>query len=243
MILSLLFAKRRAAFVALALALPYFIALLNWRRAKRAIGVTLAMSVVLAVYAVIFSSTGGILGEPVRLIRSVADTKGSGRHAASNRYRLVENLHLATDIRDYALLGRGFGQPFSTSLAPGQMPPGMESEEKSLTKQGVPLWRYIPHNQILWVWVKGGILGFTAFWFFILATIAHGTYLARTLKTPYFRALAAFTVILVSMTMLVAYVDMGLTAYRNMIYMGAMLGMMVRLRAIETQEEKAFPST
>jgi len=87
----------------------------------------------------------GALAQPARAIRSQIDP--SPRDEASDMYRDIEQYNLTQTIRDSSLLGIGFGRPF-------------------IQYQGLPdltsfwpLQFYTPHQNILWLWLKVGLLG------------------------------------------------------------------------------------
>jgi len=154
---------------------------------------------------------------------------------SSNLYRKVENEILVSRIRDNPIAGEGFGKAF---VYGGKTVVDQQARKASsdLAVTTAPIVRYIAHNQILWIWSMSGLIGFVAFWFVATMAVAHGTRLARTLQTPYLKAVAVFVTLLVCMQMLVSYGDQQLTEYRTMVYLGLMLGTMVRLPAIERRE-------
>ena len=101
-----------------------------------------------------------------------------------------------------------------------------------------PLRDWIPHNEILWIWLKMGTVGFVIFWLFIGTAIVQGSLILRKLRDPYFQALAATILAFILMQVIIAYADLQLTFYRNMIYLGVMLGVLVRLEALDEQRGK-----
>lgn len=90
----------------------------------------------------------GSLAQPARAIRSEFDP--SVRDQSSDQYREVERSNVIETLRLHRLFGVGFGLPFY-SFAP--LP--------DLTSFW-PLQRYTPHQNILWLWLKVGILGLSA---------------------------------------------------------------------------------
>lgn len=227
--------KRRAALVVVPLLLPFLLFLLRGKQAQRAFATCLAVGVLLTLYTLGFRHSSGIVAMPLRLVESLSEVDASGRNASSNRYRLIESTLLLADIRDNAVLGKGFGQEYRTS---GELlvlrQTGIDGR---LFVGKVRSLRFVSHNQILWIWLKAGIGGFIAFWFAMVMAVAHGASLARTLKTPYFKALAALAVLAVCMQMVTSCFDMGLTGFRNMSYLGLLLAILVRLRPLEKSAE------
>lgn len=229
-------AKRRAAMMALLFAIPYLLALVNRERAKRLLVVLAAASLPLAAYVAAFWNSTSPIAEPVQMLRSVTEVKGRGRNEDSNRFRIIENQILYNQMKEHPLLGMGFGLPYRGYWDSDEDAGGGKKVGRDLPDLGYASSRYVPHNNIYWIWVKAGFLGFAALWFVVLTALAYGTHLARTLRSPYFRALAASVVLLLCMQMVVSFVDLQLNGSRNMIYLGAMLGMLARLRAIEKSE-------
>ncbi len=94
-------------------------------------------------------------------------------------------------------------------------------------------WTYITHNAIFWVWMKMGLFGFIAFWFLVGSAIVQGLVTFRQLSDGYLQALALVIVGLVAMQIIFSYGDLGLTGARTMIYLGCMLGGLVRLPTLD----------
>jgi O-antigen ligase len=228
-------AKRRAAMVALVFAVPYLLMMVDWPRARRMLlaGV-LAVPLIVGYTAVFWNSTSAA-ALPVGLLKSLFVSGEVGRMESSNLYRLVENEILTSRIRENPLTGMGFGHLFVYGGGTIVDESG-KTKAMDLAVSSAPLAHFIAHNQILWLWSMGGLLSFAAFWFFVTFAVAHGTRLVRTLQTPHFKAVALQATLLLCMQMFVSYGDQQLTEYRTMVYLGMMLGVMVRLRAIEQRE-------
>ena len=132
------------------------------------------------------------------------------------------------------LLGYGFGKPF---LQPEVLPDIAQAD---------PYYLYIPHNNVFWIWMRLGPLGFGALWYLIGTGIVCGCLIARRLKNPELQLFAIFAVAAVVMEVIVAYSDYQFYFYRNVIYVGVVLGVLFRLPAIaraESPEESAEPDS
>lgn len=234
-VIAFIAAKRRAAMVALICAIPYLLMIVDWRRARQLLIAGFLALPLLLVYTVAFWNSTSTMALPVGLVRSLFVSGDVGRMETSNLYRLVENEILTSRIRQNPLTGMGFGHLFVYGRGTIVDESG-KTMATDLAVSSSPLAHYIAHNQILWLWSMGGLLTFGAFWFFVAFAVAHGTRLVRTLQTPYFKAVALLVTLLVCMQMLVSYGDQQLTEYRTMVYLGLLLGTMVRLPAIERQE-------
>ncbi len=218
MAITLLLTRRRAALVALVIGLGGF--LLTLPPARRALLPKLFVPLFLVglVYVGAFYNSTATIAKPVQLIKSLY-APSDPRDASSNQYRDVEQYDVMTTIRHNPILGIGFGNRYEQPLP--------------LVPIEFPLRDWIPHNEILWIWVKMGTLGFIIFWLFIGTTLVQGSLILRKLRDPYYQALAATTLAFLLMQIIIAYADLQLTFYRNMIYLGAMLGILVRLEALE----------
>jgi hypothetical protein len=218
---TLLVTQRRIGFVVLAagfLLLGVYLLrarpALFWRLAPVAL-------ILLTLYTTAFWNHTGAVAEPVRAIRSVfAPT--SERDRLSNAWRDLEKQNIAYNIRNAPVTGLGFGRPY-TFLVP----------EPSLDATGFVYWRYIAHNAIFWVWMKMGVVGFIAFWYLVGSAIVFGLVTLRQLADGYLKAIALTVVGLVVMQVFFSYGDLGLTYSRTMLFLGAMLGVLVRLPSLD----------
>jgi hypothetical protein len=184
--------------------------------------------ILVGVYTGIFWNRGGTtLGQPVRAFQSQIGI-GSERDRLSNEWRRLENRNIALNIESAPLTGLGFGRPYKFYIA-----------EPSLDGTGFVYWNYITHNAVFWVWMKMGVVGFVAFWFLMGSAIVGGLITFRTLSDGYLKALAITAVSLVAMQLFFSYGDLGLTYTRNMIYLGVMLGILVRLPSLDTKAQMA----
>ena len=87
--------------------------------------------------------------------------RSARRTRASNLYRDIEAFNLQFTMRAEPLTGVGFGKPF---YRPAPMP--------DITF--FVFWEYVPHNSLLWVWLKTGIFGFIALLYLFGRTIQEG---------------------------------------------------------------------
>jgi O-antigen ligase len=93
------------------------------------------------------------------------------------------------------------------------------------------LWDILPHNQILWLWMRTGTVGFVAFWMiiaFALVRICRLMILAEKDDNPWSQMLALWALSIIVMEILFGLLDLQLSVYRNMIFMGLILGLVER---------------
>jgi len=199
--------QRRVAYVSLILCGAFLMVLLRpaarWKFAQMAAPAML----VIALYGVMFYGTSSPLGRPIARALQLFEAGNT-----SNQYRVVEeeNLRHTIDLHPW---GVGYGQPFEML--------------HDLPKTWV-FYDYIPHNEILWIWVKSGTLGFIVVMYFFARVIAEAAWAHRVLRDPLFRVLAAVVAIAVFNQLVVAYYELQLTYTRNMVYLGTLLGLLGR---------------
>jgi hypothetical protein len=238
LLIALVANNRRADYLALGIGiLAAWLLVIQLKPASRRVLIPALVVCVLFVsaYVVAFQHSSGALGAPANAIISVFHPSATdARDAASNQYRTFEDFDLKYTEAQSPLLGYGFGKPF---LEPDVLP--------DLTSLD-PYYLYIPHNNILWIWMRLGPLGYLSFWYLIGTAIVCGCIIARRLKNPDLQLFAVFTVASVVMEVILAYSDYQLYFYRNVFYIGIVLGVLFKLPAIAhamSPEESAEPDT
>ena len=221
--LTLLVTNRRLGFVVLAVGLALVALILL--RTRRDIFLRLAplVVVVLSIYTVVFWNNTGVLGQPIRAVRSIV-APATERDRSSNAWRELENRNLSYNISTAPITGLGFGRPYAFAVS---QPP--------LDATGFVYWRYITHNAVYWMWMKMGLIGFILFWNLAGSAVVLGLVTFRRLNDPYLKALALVGAGVVLMQVIFSYGDLGLTYSRSMIFLGCMLGVLVRLPALAEQ--------
>ena len=91
----------------------------------------------------------GALAQPARAVRSQFDP--SARDASSDQYRIDEQYDVEQTLRGNPVFGVGLGRPF----APYRPLP-------DLTSFWSLQW-YTPHENLLWLWLWGGVTGISCF--------------------------------------------------------------------------------
>ena len=218
LLLGFFMGQRRAAYAALFASLGVFIFLIEGKDRMLLLKMALPFVGAVVIYTAALWNSDSKWAMPVRLVRSgmSVDKETSGERYYSNLYREFEKYNLAQTIKTAPLFGIGFGRKYHMPIP--------------LADIAFPLRDYIPHNEILWVLVKTGAVGFFVFWFFFDAFghAAAGTF--AQLRDPYLKAVSAVIIIAVVNQMVVSYYDLQLTYYRNMIYLGSLMGLLPTLR-------------
>lgn len=219
-------ANRRAAFASLAASLIVFGTLLPAPQRRRILKRSIPVIIALGVYAALFWGSASPIAAPLNQIRSgfVDDYATLGdRNYYSNLYRKLENFNLAYTVRQYPATGIGFGTKYYQPL--------------ELVKINYALRDYMAHNNILWLLVKVGGIGFLLFWMFVNVFGARGGLLVMRLQNPYLKAVGIMIVVAVINQLVAAYFDLHLVRYRTMTYMGALMGLLPALDAAVTAEQ------
>jgi hypothetical protein len=164
----------------------------------------------------------GIQAQLARPIRSLVDP--SARDFSSDLYRTAETANLLFTFRTSPLIGVGFGSPFKIVYPMADI------------SQIYPLWNVIPHNTLMWIGMRMGTIGFVAFWGLIGLAVLEGFYVLGHRQDPFTRAIAAFAIAAIVGEIAVGYVDIQLDSYRNLIFLGILIGVINRLAQLPETE-------
>ncbi len=205
---TMLAAQRRAGFVALAIAVVALLTIMLLARPRAFFILLPPLGIAAASYLGLFWNESGLLAQPARALRSLFEP--DARDAASNFYRWLERFNIRATILDDPLFGVGFGRPFSFVVALPDL-------------SWWPFWHYEPHNNILWVWLKTGVLGFVAFLALMATAIARAANVVRRSRGQA-RTLGVLTLAAVVMTLVYSYVELGLVNARVTVFVGMLLG-------------------
>jgi O-Antigen ligase len=202
-----LIAQRRAAIIALLVALALFGVILLWRQRKTFVKVVPVVLVVFAAYVGAFWNSQGTLGFPAQAVKSViSPDQVTSRNQSSDVYRKFENYDLNFTIRSNKVLGLGLGKAF---YRPAQL--------ADLT--GFTFNAFIPHNSLLWIWISFGFGGFVALFCLLGRTIMLGAAAIRTARPgSELTVLIAFVLFIVAFSVFSA-VDIAWDA-GNMVLLG-----------------------
>lgn len=202
-----LIAQRRAGVAALSIGILMLLALLYWRRRRRFWVVAPLTGLITTAYLGAFWNNQSMVGFPAQAIKSIiAPGAASATDQDSDLYRLIESFDLWFTIRTDPLLGLGFGQPF---YRPIPLP------EISFFE----LSAYLPHNSLLWFWIKTGFVGFAVLFYMIGKMVMMGTHRARRLPDGVDVTVAQLGLLFVVMFTVYTYVDISWDA-RNMVFLG-----------------------
>jgi hypothetical protein len=224
-LLSFFANQRRAAFIGLILAVALLILLL-YREQRTAFFIVAPMLALAGtVYLAAFWNASGALAQPARAIKSViAPEQVSQRDSSSSDYRVLENINILYTVRTAPLTGVGFGQKFYIIIPMADI-------------SFFVWWEYITHNSIMWIWLKTGLGGFLAMLFLVGRALSVGMQTMWHSPAGNMRAIAVTAVLYLLMHFVFAYVDMSWEA-ANMVYVGAMMGLINRIHYIFIYKEQ-----
>jgi hypothetical protein len=205
-------AQRRAAVVALVAALIIFTIILFWRQRRTFWKVVPIGAIVVIGYVGAFWSSESSAGFPAQAVKSViAPNSMSEKDQSSNEYRRVENFNLSYTIRSAPITGLGFGQPF---LRPVQLP----------DISGFEFNAYLPHNSLLWIWIKLGFGGFVTVLYLLARSLSLGARRIREAPLGLDLLVASNAAMFVVMYSVYIFVDVAWEA-RNVTLLGLAMGL------------------
>ncbi len=211
MFAALVLTQRRIAYITLCLCAVFFAFILAPAARRTFLRVTVPIALAGAAYAVAFAGSSSPLAQPIDRALTLFDPTNR-----SNLYRLIEleNLRYTIQLHPW---GIGFGQRYEIL--------------RSLPKLDWALYEYIPHNEILWIWVKAGWIGFILVMFFFARVVIEAVWTYRRLRDPLLSAVAAVVGIAVVNQLFASYYELQLTYGRNMIYLGTLIGLLGPIQA------------
>jgi hypothetical protein len=219
--------ERRAAFVALIGALGMLGIFLLWTNRHLFWRIAPVVLIIGTLYTAAFwNDETSSTGFPAQAIKSViAPDQVSDRNQNSDLYRVIEKHDILATIQSSPLTGIGFGQAF---LRPFKLPP----------INPFLLEPYMPHNAILWIWMKAGIGGFLAMLYLFGVAMHTGARAVLKAGRGDYAATMLTSVAFVLMYAVFAYVDIAWDAQNMVILALAMahIGSATRLQPLDAAE-------
>lgn len=226
LVLGFFAGQRRAAYAGLFISLIAFVILLNRNERMILLKASFPFFIFSIIYCAVFWNSNSKLASPVKLVKSgfTTNKKEDGERYLSNLYRKFERYDLAVTFKMSPVIGIGFGKKYQLPISLPAIP--------------FPLRDYIPHDEILWILIKTGAVGFFIFWLFFDSLLFHGSALSKRTRDPYLRSICIVIVIAIINQMVVSYYDLQLTYYRNMIVLGTLCGLLPAIKIIDKKERK-----
>ena len=208
--------NRRAATAAFIVVIPMLIlaayrALPDRRRIVGAVGIFLAIS--FPIYYQAFKNSPSMYAEPARAVKSQFEP--DERDASSNAYRDAEATDLYATIKSSPIIGYGYGKPM------------FHVAQIADISQQYEWWDILTHNQILWVWMRVGTIGFFTFWMMICAILVYGASVIQLEGADAFvKTVGIFTMLITGMLLIFGLLDLQLSNFRDMLFVGMWLGLL-----------------
>ncbi|HKW60262.1 MAG TPA: O-antigen ligase family protein [Candidatus Dormibacteraeota bacterium] len=226
---ALLENHRRAGTGALVLEIVVVLALAyvlepRLRKALAAVGVILLVAG--AVFTIVFwNQQYGALAELIRPIKSLINP--NARDLSSDLYRIAETANLRLTFRSSPIFGIGFGHPYYIVYPQT----GVQKYD--------PLWNIIPHNNLLWIPMRMGVIGMVAFWGLIIAATIEAVRIARSASDLLIRCAMVFVLAGIFGLLFTGYYDITIENYRNAIVLGIMLAIINRAGSLARRDQGA----
>jgi hypothetical protein len=215
--------QRRAGIACFAVAFLPLIPIL-WRyfaeRRTQIAAFGAAFALLTALYLPLAWNASGAWALPARAIRS--QSSPDARDASSDIYRANEEIDLKFTRDTAPLIGIGYGKPFY--------------QEVPLIALTTNFLDYLPHNSVLWIWMRLGHVGFFLFLLMYAVVLIRGTQIGAELRTP---ILKVFTILaLLNMLMIFIYgkYDLQFTNLREMFFAAVLVGTVGVMDRIEARE-------
>ncbi|HEV2474159.1 MAG TPA: O-antigen ligase family protein [Chthonomonadales bacterium] len=215
--------QRRAGIAAFLIALiPLLpIAAVLFRERRRQItAVGVCCLVFSAVYLPVAWNSSGIWALPARSLKS--QISPDPRDASSDAYRLAENADLKMTRDQQPLIGIGYGKPFSQRIP--------------LVKLTTDFLDYMPHNSVLWVWMRLGHIGFFLFMMMFAAFLIKGVQMLRQVGDSRLKLLGILGVLYALMIFVYGKYDLQFANPRQMAITAVLLGVLAILDRLDKPE-------
>lgn len=223
-VLGFLATNRRAGTAGLILSLPLLVMIayrtIPHRRTVAAI-VGLATVTLGPIYYQTFKFSPSSIAQPARALRS--HFQPDARDEASNAYRDAENANIMATIKESfstTLTGYGYGKPF------------LKVVPMAYIGNIYEWWDILPHNQVLWMWMRTGLIGLAAFFTIVSIAIVNACQILRRTRgvSIDMQAMAIWQIGILVMLVVAGLYDLQLSNYRNMVFTGILLGMLEAIR-------------
>jgi hypothetical protein len=188
---------------------------------RRKLIMTTALSFIIgfSIYYPIFRNKDGMFALPARAFKTQFEPEANTeRDRSSNDYREAENACLMATIKESTattLFGFGYGKRMMHV-----------ANIVDLTKL-YEWWDILPHNQILWIWMRTGLCGFISFWLMIASVhFDIGKVLRFKNSDTHDKAIAMFVLVILANLLMFGMLDLQLSNYRDMLFSGLFVGIL-----------------
>ncbi|MFN0148705.1 MAG: O-antigen ligase family protein [Dehalococcoidia bacterium] len=225
---ALLATGRRAGTLVLIVGMLFTFAFLLPRKPALVLMASLPLFVLGALYlGAYWNKTYGAAAQPARAVRSQIDP--DARDDSSDQYRVNERFNVEQTLYLGEIFGVGFGRPF-VSFYP--LP--------DLTSFW-PLQNYTPHQNILWLWLKMGIVGISAFLtLWVLALRQCFLNMRGFARAPVLPVVPMITAAGLACYLAYGKVDLAFVSTRSCGLLAVLMAVALSLKAAESLHKKAI---
>lgn len=222
--------QRRAAYAGFLACIVVLVIIMKQHDRRKFLRILVPCLIFAGCYTAVFWNSDGRLGSPVQMLKSgfFEDKEDDGSHYTSNLYRKFERYDLASTVQNSPIFGTGFGKKYDQPIPLVPIP--------------FPLRDWIPHDEILWLVVKTGGVGFFVFCLFIDGLLFEASSISAGLSDPFLQALCFFVGAAIVNQLVVSYFDLQLTFYRNMIFLGTLCGLLPTIRLLGQKHDDQPPT-
>jgi O-antigen ligase len=214
--------QRRASIAAFMIAFMPLVPLV-WcvakERRKSVARFGIAFLVFSAVYLPVAWNASGPWALPARAIRSQSDP--SARDASSDLYRIAENENLKFTRDMQPWVGFGYGKKYI--------------EVHYLWGKTTDMLLYMPHNSVLWVWMRIGHIGFLCFVMMFAVIFIRGTQNIKEVRHPLLQVAGILGVLYPLMLFTIGRYDLSLCNSRHMVAGAVFVGLLSALGKLDGQ--------
>jgi hypothetical protein len=177
-----------------------------------------------SVYLPVAWNGKGAWALPARAIRSNSDP--NERDMASDYYRLAEMINVKNTRDEKPWTGVGYGKPFRQDI----WMPGVDQFDSFL--------KYLPHNSIMWVWMRIGHFGFFVFLMLFATICVKGVDILRRTQDRMLQTVGVFGIITPLMLFTFGKYDLAMTNYRVLIMTGCFVGILSILPKLDPKRKE-----
>lgn len=211
--------NRRAATAAMIVLVPVLLmaAYRALPKQRKTVGVfSIILLIGWCIYYPLCKNSDSMFAQPARAVKS--EFEPSARDESSNDYREAENQCLMATIRVAPIQGYGYGKRMLHAVPIADISGSYE------------WWDLLPHNQILWVWMRVGTIGFIAFWWMVASILIFMCDAIRSeTNDAETKAICIFAMTTLSMLMIFGLLDLQMSNARDMLFTGFWIGVAAKL--------------
>lgn len=216
-----------AAYIALAVTVGVFCFLIPAAALKKMILLVSTFLIAVILYSALFTgnkSGGGLVNGQAKLESAWTKVKQTFADVDTKLYEEAKQYKVSEVLVENPFVGTGFGYA---------------AEYKVASTNVLTVREKIPHNQILWLLLKVGILGLLAFIVLFLTYLTKAFKLLSRVIDTYLAIVLRVIVIVVVYQLIMLFFEPQLVYYRSMIFLGCLMGMFPAISQITFEQTES----